>query len=106
MIVIANVFPKLRSVKNLVRPLSKQRGFRKLFDSQDVKTSQILRKSLWESFYQVFSSFLRKVIWKMSPLVLAEILGVFVNTLTADEKYCAQDCGNLPLPIPMQLSKK
>ena len=42
----------------------------------------------------------------MSPLVLAEILGVFVNTLTADEKYCAQDCGNLPLPIPMQLSKK
>ena len=42
----------------------------------------------------------------MVPLVLGEILGVFVNTLTADEKYRVQDCENLPLPIQMQLSKK
>ena len=31
----------------------------------------------------------------MSPLVLAEILGLFVNTLTADDKYRVQDCENL-----------
>ena len=37
MIVIANVFPKLRTVKNLLRPLSKKRGFRTCFDSQRVK---------------------------------------------------------------------
>ena len=42
----------------------------------------------------------------MVPLVLGEILGVFVNTLTADDKYRVQDCENLPLPIQMQLSKK
>ena len=42
----------------------------------------------------------------MVPLVLGEILGVFVNTLTADEKYRVQDCENIPLPIQMQLSKK
>ena len=42
----------------------------------------------------------------MSPLVLGEILGVFVNTLTANDKYPVQDCDNLPLPTQMQLSEK
>ena len=42
----------------------------------------------------------------MSPLVLGEILGVFVNTLTANEKYRVQDCENLQLPIQMILSEK
>ena len=41
----------------------------------------------------------------MSPLALAKILRVFVNTLTDDEKYLVEDCENFPLPIPMQLSK-
>ena len=38
--------------------------------------------------------------------MLGEILGVFVNTLTADGKYPVQDCQNLQLPIQMQLSQK
>ena len=42
----------------------------------------------------------------MSPLVLGQILRVFVNTLTADDKYPFEDCENLPLPIQMQLSGK
>ena len=42
----------------------------------------------------------------MSPLVLGEILGVFVNTLTANDKYPVQDCDNFPLPTQMQLSEK
>ena len=33
-----------------------------------------------------------------------EILGVFVNTLTADDKYTVRDCENVNLPIQMQLS--
>ena len=40
----------------------------------------------------------------MSPLVLDEVLRVFVNTLTADSKYLVQDCQNVQLPIQMQLS--
>ena len=47
-----------------------------------------------------------KLIWKISPLVLGEILGVFINTLTADGKYPVQVCENLQLPIQMQLSEK
>ena len=42
----------------------------------------------------------------MSPLVLDEILGVLVNTLTANGKYLVQDCENLRLPFQMQLSQK
>ena len=42
----------------------------------------------------------------MSPLVLAEIVGVFVNTLTSDGKYPVQGCENLELPIQTQLSEK
>ena len=42
----------------------------------------------------------------MSPLVLGEILGVFLNTLTSDGKYHVQGCENLQLKISMQLSEK
>ena len=42
----------------------------------------------------------------MCPLVLGEILEVFVNTFTADAKYPVQDCENLLLPIEMQLSEE
>ena len=42
----------------------------------------------------------------MSPLVLAEILGVFVHILTADSKYPVRYCENLQLLIQMQLSEK
>ena len=45
MIAIANVFPKLQNVKILVRALSKNHRFRKHFDSQHVKVSQIYAKS-------------------------------------------------------------
>ena len=42
----------------------------------------------------------------MSPLVLCEILRVFVNILTADGKNPVPDCENLQLAIQMQLSEK
>ena len=106
MIVIANVFPKLQTVKILVRALSKKGRFTKRFENQHVKASQILAKSPSEQFYSVFSSFWRKLIWKMSPLVLAEILGVFVDILTAYCKYPVQYCENLQLAIQTQLSEK
>ena len=34
------------------------------------------------------------------------MLGLFVNTLTADDKYPVPDCENLQFSIQMQLSKK
>ena len=45
MIVIGNVFPKLQTVKIVVRPPPKKRRFRTRFDKEHVKVSQILAKS-------------------------------------------------------------
>ena len=42
----------------------------------------------------------------MVPLVLREILEVFVNTLTGDGMYPVKNCQDLPLHIHMQLSEK
>ena len=83
MIDIANIFLKLETVKNFIRPLCKKRSFRTPFDSQHVKVSQIIAKPPSERFYHVFSSFWEKLIWKISPVLLGEILRTFLNRLIA-----------------------
>ena len=52
-----------------------------------------------------FSSFALNLICKICRLVLGELLGVFVNTLTGDAKYPVQDYENLLLPIQMNSLK-
>ena len=42
----------------------------------------------------------------MSLLVISEILGLFLNTLTTDEKYSLRNSENLSESIKMQLSEK
>ena len=42
--------------------------------------------------------------WKISSLLKFEVVGVFVNTLTADENYPFGDFCVLHFPIKMQLS--
>ena len=42
----------------------------------------------------------------MSLLVISEILGLLVNTLTSNEEYSPHNSENLRQPIQMQLSKK
>ena len=54
MILIANVFPKLETVKIFVTPLSKKRCFRTRFDSQHVKASQILANFHESAFIMCF----------------------------------------------------
>ena len=53
-----------------------------------------------------FKLFLGELIWKISPLVICKILGVFLNTLTSNDRYPVQDYENLRLQIQMQLSLK
>ena len=42
----------------------------------------------------------------MSLLVISEFLGLFVNTMTAGDKYPVRNMENLLQPIQMQLPKK
>ena len=105
--VIANMFPELQTVKILVRPLSKNRPFRKRMDRQHVKVFQILAKSQWEWFYHLLSSFWEKLIWNnISPVLLGEVLGSFLNALSVDGKYPIEDWENLQLPIEIELTEK
>ena len=103
MIDIANVRPILKTVKDLVRPLSKKRRFKTSLEGQHVKGSQTLVKSSWEQFYHIFPSLSGEMIWKVSLLLKLEIFGVSVNTLTADDKYPVRDCVNLQFVIQTQL---
>ena len=103
-IVTANVFPKLQHVKILVKSPSKELCFRTYFENQQVKVSEILVKSAWEHFYLFFSSLWGELILKTSRLLICEILGVFIKTLRADEKYSVRHFENFSLPIQMQLS--
>ena len=53
-----------------------------------------------------FSITWKRLSSKISLLVICEIVGLFVNTLTANDKYSLHNRKNLPQPIQMQLSKK
>ena len=46
MVVITTLFQKLQTVKDLITPLSKEHRFRTLLDSDHVKESQPLVKSV------------------------------------------------------------
>ena len=106
MIMIANLFPRLQTVKSFVKALSKNCRFRTSFEDQHVKWSQTLVKSEWEIFYHIFWSLWEEMTWEISPLLNFEILEVFVNTLTADEQYPLRDCKKLKFLIQMELSLK
>ena len=73
MMVVANVFPKLDVVTNFVIPLCKKRRFGTRLDSRLVKVSWILSEFPWKCLYHLFQSIWRKLIWKISPIVLGEI---------------------------------
>ena len=105
-IVIANVFPILATVQGLVTPLTIQRHLKTSFDSQHVKQFQTLVKSSWEHFYHIFSALWGEIIWKTSPWLKFGIIGLFVNTWTADYEYPVPVGENLPFPIQIQLSPK
>ena len=105
MIVIANVFPKLKNMKRFVRPLSKKRCLRTRIHSHHLKAFQNTCKISMRAFLSCFSSFSGKSICRISPIVLDGIAKVLVKTWIAADKYLVQDCENLQLPIQMQLSE-
>ena len=80
--------------------------FWKPFGSERVNKSQKLLKSAEKYFYPTFSSFWAKFSWKKLFLIRSEILGLLVNTLTANYEYSRGIRKNLPLPIQINLSKK
>ena len=60
---------------------------RTLMDSQHVKGTERQLKSGQQIFCHIFLSLWKKISSKNSVLVVSEILRLFVNILTPDDKY-------------------
>ena len=71
-----------------------------------VKVSQSLVKCAWEDFQYIFSHHWENLIWKISALVISEILGFLGKIFTANDKYPVRDCENFLTLLQMQLSTK
>ena len=106
MTLIADVFPKLRTPKNVVRSISKKSNFRGSFEKQHSKRDQTLLKFKRQELYQIYWSISRQLTYKRSLLVICKIWRLFPNTMSADGKFSLVNRDNLTEPIQMQLSRK
>ena len=80
--------------------------FRRPFGNQRVNVFQTLLKSAPHHYYPIFWFILDILSWKKSALVLSDILRLFVNTLTADNKYSSCNVHNFSEQVQTPLSKK
>ena len=103
---IADVFPKWRTPKNLVRSMSKKSRFKGSFGKQHGKRTQRLLKFGSQRLYQIYWSLWRQMTCKKSLLVICKISRLFPNTLSGNGKYSLFNRDNLTQPIQMQLSQK
>ena len=82
-------------LKDVATETSKRSSFRTPFANERVNGFQTLLKSARHYYYPLFSSIRGKLSWKKSPSVWREILKLFVNALTADDKYSGTNMQNL-----------
>ena len=106
MTLIADVFPKLRTQKNLVRSMPKKSPFKGSFKKQHGKYAQTLLKCEGQLLYHIYWSLLTQLSYKKYLLVICKISRLFINTLSADGKYSLFNRDTLTQPIHMQLSGK
>ena len=98
----ANVFPKLRTLKNVVTQISSNSAFKGLLEKQDIKWDQTLLKSQRHHPYHIYWWLWRKFSRKKSLLVICKVLRMFFNILTANDKYSVLNTDKLRPPIQMQ----
>ena len=106
MTLIADLFPKLQTEKNLVRSMPKKSRFKGSFKKQHHKCAQTLLKCQGQLLYHIYWSLLRQLSYKKSLLLICKISRLFINTLSADNMYSFFNRENLTQPIQMQLSRK
>ena len=87
MSILAQLFQKLWTSKEVVTKTSKRSCFWRPCGNQHVNRFQTLPKSARHHYSAIFPCICDIFSWKKSALVWSEILRLFVNTLTADNKY-------------------
>ena len=103
---IADVFFNFRTPKHVTRYMSKKSCFRGPFDMWHGKPAETLFKCGRQQLYNIYCSVWRQFRLKKSPWVICKTLGLFVNLLTADEKYSVLNRDNLKEHIRIQFSQK
>ena len=86
--------------------MSKRSCFRAPFGNERINGFQTLLKSARYHYYRLFSWLRDKLSVKNSALVCSEILRLFVNTLTADDKYSRRYMKNSRQQFETPLSQK
>ena len=92
--------------ENVVRQMSKKTRFREPFDKQHGKRAWALLKFASQHVYHIHWLRPSQLTWKKSLLLTCPILGLFPNTLLANEKYALLKKDNLAIAIQMKLSQK
>ena len=103
---VADVFPKLRAPKIVLKQISKKFSFRGPFEQQNDKWDQTLLKSEPHHLYHISCSLWRQFRYRKFLLVICKVLKVFVIILARNDKYSPLNSDNLRQPINMQLSQK
>ena len=103
---IAQVFLKLLTPKDVLITMDNSASFWKPFRSEHVNESQKLLNSAEKYLYPTTSLFRGKLSYKELLLMRSEFLGLLLNTLTANCEYSRSNRENLPLPIQIKSSKK
>ena len=86
--------------------MSKRSCFRTPFANERLNGIQTLLKPERHHYYPLFSSIRGKLSWKKSQSVLYKTLRLFVNALTADDKYSGGNMQNLPQQFQTPLSRE
>ena len=93
-------------LKHVATQTSKKSCFITPFANERVNGFQTLLKSARHQYYSLLSSIRGKLSWKKSPSVWYQILRLFVNALTVDDKDSGSNMQNFPQQFQTPSSKK
>ena len=106
MTLIAYLFLRVRTAKNVVTYMCKKSTFRLPVQKEHSKRVSTLFKSDGQHLHHIYWSTGRQFSCKNSLLVICKRLRLFVNTMTAVDKCSLPNRDNLMQPIQMQLFQK
>ena len=92
--VLALLFPKLLFRKDVASETSRRCFFRTPFGNPRVNGFQTPLKVARHHYYIFFPWISGQLSWKKTALLWSEILGLFANTLTPDDKYSCRNMQN------------
>ena len=106
MILLNDMFLNLMTRYHVVRKMSKKSRFREPFDKYHGERAETLFKTEQQHLYHIYWPLWMQLRLKKSLWVKRKIIGLFVNPLTADDKYSHLKIGYLLQLFQMPLSQK